>query len=231
MTDSDSEPENIEKRLRNLEKREKRRKRSRSPHTRPSFDEASTFYNDDKPTKKYYKNFTITAKNSKKDAETETASSTTNTKESTSKKSRYAPPSKTYGQMAKELKTHKWNEKNLARLNENLKLKNERSQKNYEIEKKISANKEDRIDLCKIKNIKLEKKLNQARHENDELNDEIYEKNKKIKKLKTQISDKDEYIADLEEQLRICKNKLDKKGDKKSKNYRYKNARSSDSDW
>ena len=209
--------------------RQKMTERCRSPHSRPSFVESSTLNNEEKKSNTHYQNFQIKITTNKK-PETE-KSTPPNEKITKNQHSRnYGPPSKTYGEMSKELKTHKWNEKNLARLNKNLQTKNEKLTKNYETEIKLSNEKDEQIDQLKIRNSKLDRKLNKSRLEIDDLLDQNHEKEKKNRKLKAELYDKTELIRDLEEQLKICKNKLDKKGDKKSKNYRYKSS-SPENDW
>ena len=234
MSDSETyEPEDqyIKNRLRIIKNKEGRR--SRSPHQRPSFYEASTQNEENEPrNKKFYKNFKVQVQNNPdNNSQIETTTPPDeNSKDNTKNIRKYGPPSMTYGQMAKKLKTHKWNESNLARINKNLTEKNEKLTKNYENEKKISAAKEEQVDNLKIRNCNLEKKLTKARIVIDESQDKIFEKNRKIKNLKSKNEDQAEYIEDLEAQLKICKDKLDKRGDKKSKNYRFKNVRE-ENDW
>ena len=235
MSDSETyEPEDqyIKNRLRIIKNKEGRR--SRSPHQRPSFYEASTQNEENEPrNKKFYKNFKVQVQNNPdNNSQIETTTPPDeNSKDNTKNIRKYGPPSMTYGQMAKKLKTHKWNESNLARINKNLTEKNEKLTKNYENEKKISAAKEEQVDNLKIRNCNLEKKLTKARIVIDESQDKIFEKNRKIKNLKSKNEDQAEYIEDLEDQLKICKDKLDKRGDRKSRNYRYRNVRDSESDW
>ena len=204
------------------------RGRSRSPHERPKSSTRRTSSVARSPKSKSRKS-AKSRLNYKNPNELDTPSYDNTKEQATSNSRRYAPPSKTYGEMSKELKKHQWNEKNLVKIKDKLENKNEKLVKDLETERKISGDKDDQINNLKIRNSDLDKKVADYRLEIDRLQDEKYEDARKFRALKNKSYEYIEMINEMDEQLKICKNKLDKRGDKKSRNYRLE--RDSDSDW
>ena len=130
----------------------------------------------------------------------------------------YEPPSMTYGQMSKELKKHKSNARNLAKINEDLKSKNKKLERDLSNEKRTSENKDETIRKLKLSNSDYENQLAEAENDNNKLK----------RKIRSVERVKDDYVEDLVDQQKIIdkyKDRLDKFGDE---NLRSRNRRQND---
>ena len=132
----------------------------------------------------------------------------------------YEPPSMTYGQMSKELKKHKSNSRNLAKINEDLKSKNKKLERDLSAEKEASEKKDEVIRKLKLLNADYESQM--AENENEK---------KKLKKtIRTIERENADYVDDLVDQKKIIdkyKIRLDKLDDDNLRSYKKRR----DNDW
>ena len=134
----------------------------------------------------------------------------------------YEPPSMTYGQMSKELKKHKSNSKNLAKINEDLKSKNKKLERDLSAEKKVSESKDETIRRLKLSNADYERQLA----------DDGNEKKKLAKIIRVLERENDEYVSEIKDQQDVIdkyRKRLDRSGDENLRSFRKR--REDKSDW
>ena len=157
-------------------------------------------------------------KNFETDTPSESFSSSSN---KNNRPSYYEPPSMTYGQMSKELKKHKSNAKNLAKINDDLKNKNMKLERDLSAEKKISGKKEEVILELKISNSAQEKQLAESENENKR-------QRKIIRELERENQELNDDLVDQQKIIKRYKYRLDKLDDENLRSFR---KRRDGSDW